>query len=257
MRRRITSSEQPVTSILCSSAVVARCLSLVTHGLLLPAVLIICGCGADGPEADIPEVPPLNSQASTIPQQNAIRIEWDVNAEESLAGYKVYRSMSPEEEDYQIIAETSEEDGYYEDVNVSIGVKYYYRISAFDDSGNESDKSDAAYYTLLEKPVPIEPTHQAIIKTATPTFVWLGVSGASSYVIRVHGPADDSGTWEEIWQSEKVYPYQDLRKTYNDDNLALKPLESGVTHKWRVDSNGGLSAGSQSRWRNFSVSNGH
>jgi hypothetical protein len=39
------------------------------------AVLVICGCEAGGPEADIPKTPLLHPQASTIPQQNAIRVE--------------------------------------------------------------------------------------------------------------------------------------------------------------------------------------
>jgi len=217
------------------------------------AVLVICGCEAGGPDADIPKTPLLHPQATTIPQQNAIRIEWDVSAEEDLAGYKVYRSTSPEEKDSQIIATVSEKDGYYEDTEVSIGVRYYYRISAFDDSGNESDKSDTVDYTLLEKPALIEPADQAVVKTTMPTFVWLGVSGASAYTVHVYSRAADGTTWEEIWHSEKIYPYQDLRKTYNDDNLALKPLERGMTYKWRVDSSGGQSTGSQSRWRYFTV----
>ena len=216
-------------------------------------VLAICGCGAGGQEADIPQTPLLHPQASAIPQQNAIRIEWDPNTEENLAGYRIYRSTSAKEEDFQTIAAASEQDSYYEDADVSIGIKYYYRISAFDDMENESDKSDAVDYTLLEKPALIEPADQAVINTTTPTFEWLDVSGASSYVIHVYSRAVDVNTWQETWNSEKIYPYQNLCKTYNDDNRALKPLKSGMTYKWRVDSSGGRSTGSQSRWRHFTV----
>jgi len=227
---------------------------IACSGLLLLVILIICGCEDDGQEAHIPDTPLLNPQASSIPQQNAIRIEWDVSGEDNLSGCKIYRSLSSEEEEFQIIATVSEKDGYYEDTDVSVGVKYYYKISAFDDNGNESDKSDAANYTLLEKPTPIEPADQTAIETLTPTFAWLGVSGASAYDIRLYSRVADEETWDEIWHSERVYPYQDLRKTYNDDNLASKPLETGMTYKWRVDSSAGRSAGSQSRWRYFSVS---
>jgi hypothetical protein len=201
----------------------------------------------------------LHPQASTIPQQNAIRIEWEVSSNqavsstENLAGYKVYRSKSPEESDFQVIAAASEKDSYYEDTDVSIGTKYYYRVSAFNDNGNESDKSNTVDYTLLGKPALIEPADQSVIKTTKPAFKWLSVSGASAYTVLVHGSGADGTTWEEIWQSERVYPYQDLRRMYNDDGHASKLLENGGTYRWRVDCSGGRSAGSQSRWWYFVV----
>jgi hypothetical protein len=225
--------------------------NVMYRNLLFLTFLIISGCEAGGPEKEIPEAPLLHPQASTIPQQDAIIIEWDVSTEDNLL--RVYRSESSDEKDYQLVATVPERDGYYEDGDVRIGITYYYKISALDDLGNESDKSDSVGYTLLEKPILIEPPDQAIIGTKRPDFAWLVVSGASAFTVRVYSRADDGRSWEEIWHSERVYPYQDLRKTYDDDNLALKPLESGMTCRWRVDSTGGGSSGSQSRWRYFSV----
>ncbi len=227
--------------------------NVMYRNLLFLTFLIIFGCEAGGPEKESPEAPLLHPQASTISQQDAIVIQWDVNTGDNLLTCRIYRSESSDEEDFQPIATLPERDGYYEDSDVRIGITYYYRISALDDLGNESHKSDSVKYTLLEKPTLIEPPDQAIIKTRTPDFAWLGVSGASAFAVRVYSRADDARSWEEIWHSEKVYPYQDLRKTYNDDSLALKPLESGMTCRWRVDSTGGRSSGSQSRWRYFSV----
>jgi len=221
------------------------------RNLLFLTFLIISGCESGGPEKEIPEAPLLHPQASTIPQQDAIIIEWDVSTEDNLI--RVYRSESSDEKDFQLIATVPEKDGYYKDSDVRIGITYYYKISALDDLGNESGKSDSVKYTLLEKPTLIEPQDQAIVGTKRPDFAWLGVSGASAFTVRVYSRADDGRSWEEIWHSERVYPYQDLRKTYNDDNLALRPLESGMTCRWRVDSTGGRWSGSQSRWRNFSV----
>lgn len=224
----------------------------VCRGLLFLTVLIICGCEAGAPEAAPPGIPLIHPQASAIPLQNAIRITWDVSVEETLAGYRIYRNTTPETEDPQSIAEVSENDGYYEDSDAIIGVKYYYRISAFDDKGNESEKSDAVSYTLLEKPALVEPVDQAVVETAAPAFAWLGVPGASAYTISVYS-RDDARDWEEVWRSEKTYPYQNLRRKYNDDNRAVKPLESGKSYRWRVDSSGGYASGSQSRWRYFLV----
>jgi hypothetical protein len=56
------------------------------------------------------------------------------------------------------------------DTDVRIGIEYHYKISAFNASGNESGKSDAVSYTLLEKPALIEPIDQAIVETITSTF---------------------------------------------------------------------------------------
>ena len=225
--------------------------NVMYRNLLFLTFLIISGCESGGPEKEIPEAPLLYPQASTIPQQDAIIIEWDVSTEDNLI--RVYRSESSDEKDFQLIATVPEKDGYYKDSDVRIGITYYYKISALDDLGNESGKSDSVKYTLLEKPTLIEPQDQAIVGTKRPDFAWLGVSGASAFTVRVYSRADDGRSWEEIWHSERVYPYQDLRKTYNDDNLALRPLESGMTCRWRVDSTGGRWSGSQSRWRNFSV----
>ena len=227
--------------------------NVMYRNLLFLTFLIISGCEAGGPEKEIPEAPLLHPQASTIPQQDAIIIEWDVNTGGNLLRCRVYRSESSDERDYQLIATVPEQDGYYEDSDVRIGITYYYKISALDDLGNESDKSDSVNYTLLEKPILIEPPDQAIIETKRPDFAWLGVSGASAFTVRVYSRADDGRSWEEIWHSERVYPYQNLRKTYDDDSLALRPLESGMTCRWRVDSTGGRWSGSQSRWQNFSV----
>jgi hypothetical protein len=223
------------------------------RGLLFLTVLVICSCEADNPEIDIPQIPVLHPQAGTIPQQNAIRIHWELSAEENLAGYKVYRGTSPEEESFQTVAIVSEQDNYYEDTHVDIGIEYYYKISAFDDLGNESDKSIPVHFTLLEKPVPIQPADQDVVETALPAFSWLSVSGASSYTVHVYSRTLDAETWEEIWSSDKIYPYQKLSKTYNDDSLALKPLARGIAYRWRVDSSGGLYSGSQSRWQHFVV----
>jgi hypothetical protein len=197
----------------------------------------------------------LHPQATTIPQQNVIRIEWDTGSEANLAGYKVYRGVCVEEKIYERIAIISYGENHYDDADVTVGVKYHYRISAFNQGGSESNLSDMVSYTLLEKPVLVSPADQAVIETTKPAFTWLDVSGVSAYTIHVHSRSADGGLWKEIWESEKVYPYQPLRREYNDDSLAIEPLESGRSYRWRVDSSGGRSAGSQSRWWHFTVTN--
>jgi hypothetical protein len=220
--------------------------------IVLFLAIAICGCESDNPNTDTPEIHLSYLRAAPVPHQDAIRIEWDLETADNLSGYKLYRGNA--QDDVQIIATLSENDVYYEDDEVSIGVRYYYRLSGFNDAGNESDISEAVFYALLGKSIPVEPENQSVIETITPTFKWLGVSGASSYVIHVYSRSDGTTEWDRIWSSDKVYPYQELRKIYNYDNLALKPLEDRGSYRWRIDSIGGDSTGSQSRWLHFSVS---
>lgn len=226
---------------------------IIRWELLLLIALTICGCEADDPEADIPEIPLINPLATAIPEQYAICIKWEANSEENLAGYRIYRSTIPDSKDLQLISEVSEEENSYEDTDVTIGIKYYYRISAINYGGNESDKSDVVSYTLLEKPILNKPENQVIIETIEPTFTWFGVSGASSYTIYVSSHAENEETWQLIWQSNKIYPYQNFQKIYNDDGRATEILENERTYRWRVDSSGGRTSGSQSQWRYFTV----
>ena len=221
--------------------------------LLLLIILIISGCEADNAETDIPGIPLISPLASAFPEQNAIRIEWEPNSEANLAGYRIYRNSMANSEDFQLIAEVSEKDNSYQDTDVAVGTKYQYKISAFSFSGHESDRSDAVSYTLLEKPVLVEPDDQAAMGNSTPIFIWLAVSGASAYTIHMQKHSDDGNFWEVVWESDKVYPYQSLRKIYNDDGRAVESLKNGAAYRWRVDSSGGRSSGSQSRWRYFSV----
>ena len=216
---------------------------------LIILILPLINCGDNNSKELIP-APDLNLHITSIPQQNAIRIEWDVNIQEPPVGLIIYRNATGEEDVFLSIGDAPYDRGYYEDADVEVGARYYYCLSALE---NDSAKTDPVKYTLLDKAILVEPPDQAILEDLSPTFSWLDVSGASDFVVCVHERIPGRDDWMEIWRSHRIYPYQELKVIYSYDNQALKPLERGMNYRWRIDANSGRSAGSKSRWLYFSI----
>ena len=101
-------------------------------------VLVASGC--DDLNGDV--VPPSEPDGVySITGDNEVQVYWHGNDEEDLAGYRVYRASSI---DGPFGLRATVYTTGYSDLTVSNGTTYYYRVSAFDDSGNESDLSEAA-----------------------------------------------------------------------------------------------------------------
>lgn len=91
----------------------------------------------------IPPAPP--SQIYTITGDNWVEIHWEHNRERDLAGYNIYRGYSYTGK-YTFIGSTK--NNYFVDLSARNGTTYYYAITAYDYSGNESDLSyDVVYDT--------------------------------------------------------------------------------------------------------------
>jgi len=222
----------------------------------------------DDKEAGPPTVPKIHTHnpdilddkwgPDALTDTDGIYIEWDANAEEDLAGYKVYRSTSSDD-GYKLIDTLSKAEMFYEDNSVRIGTKYYYRITAYDEDDNESRMSEIVWYTLLPKPTLTKPPSEAVVETLTPTFNWIGLGGDASYLLHVavnteEVEADEEEAWKEIWVSEEILSLDVFNIPYNSDGQATEPLEDGRTYRWRVDAiGGGIAVGSESRWRSFKV----
>ncbi|MBD3338571.1 MAG: hypothetical protein GF353_05665, partial [Candidatus Lokiarchaeota archaeon] len=106
------------------------------------------------------------------PENNQIKLVWDSNVESDLSHYKIYRSINqgftpiPD----NLITTVAKPASSYTDNNVINDQTYYYRISAVDSSGNESDFSEEASAiafkkTLIKVPVDFT-TIQAAINAA-------------------------------------------------------------------------------------------
>ena len=80
-----------------------------------------------------PPAPPAGMNA--IPGVNSIELAWDVNREPDLKGYQVYRAL--ESGDFVRLGELQPNPSFRDAAIVS-GKRYRYRITAIDQSGNES-----------------------------------------------------------------------------------------------------------------------
>jgi hypothetical protein len=109
--------------------------------------LLITGCVFYEEECDNePPSPPRG--VYSITGDKKVYLYWIPNTENDLAGYRIYRANSYEGP-YFKIGETNCES--FVDFNLTNGVTYYYAITAFDFSGNESDFS---YEIVFDTPRP-------------------------------------------------------------------------------------------------------
>lgn len=194
-----------------------------------------------------------------IPEADAIRIEWIVGQEADLDGYEVYRRLREDPRD-TLVAELPLEapagdTAFWVDTAVSIGRRYYYRVRAVDEAGNQSPFSEAADYQLLAKLVPRTPRGQ--IAESVPNFVFLWGDdplGITHFVVKV---TDSAGHY--LWISD---PDQGMvvgygspgTRSYNADGRALQAELGPGTYLWRVDAVGAEErTGSESAWTPFTV----
>jgi len=89
-----------------------------------------------------PPVTPVNVQG--FGYEKDIAVEWYHNSETDLAGYKVYSKSG---NDYVLLATIPKEKSYYTSTVPVTGITRYYKVSAFDLTGNESPLSDSIICT--------------------------------------------------------------------------------------------------------------
>ncbi|MCE5263991.1 MAG: DUF799 family lipoprotein [Deltaproteobacteria bacterium] len=117
--------------------------------------------------------PPERPRAlRTVGRDRLVLLDWEKSPAPDLAGYRVYRSPTPLT-GYQEVTKT--EFNQYRDSLTENGVRYYYRVSAVDGAGNESEKSETVPgMAVAPGPTPVGGNVEA---DAT----WY--AGASPYVI--------------------------------------------------------------------------
>ena len=82
--------------------------------------------------------PPAPSGVVAVPSIGSIELMWDRSVAPDLAGYRVYRALG--DGPFEKLADTREAPSY-SDRAAAAGKSYRYAIAAFDQSGNESEKS--------------------------------------------------------------------------------------------------------------------
>ncbi|MBD3276486.1 MAG: hypothetical protein GF372_14315 [Candidatus Marinimicrobia bacterium] len=92
----------------------------------------------------------LQLPAIVSAEQPQIKLGWTPNSESYLSHYAVYRDTVPGTMVY--LDEVPKSDSTYTDVTVDPGITYYYKITALDSNGNESDPSNEVY-SMYEQPI--------------------------------------------------------------------------------------------------------
>jgi hypothetical protein len=94
-------------------------------------------------EDTVPPSAPKSIEVNMTEKPNQVTITWSPNSETDLEGYKIYRSETAlagfEDVTNGIIAKGQER---YIDAGILAGTKYYYRVTAVDEAGNEGGSSD-------------------------------------------------------------------------------------------------------------------
>ncbi len=83
--------------------------------------------------------PAAPAHLSATPSASTIELSWDANMEPDLSGYRIYRSVNGGA--FEKIAEVTDIPAY-SDRGVQTGRAYRYAVTAFDKSGNESQRSN-------------------------------------------------------------------------------------------------------------------
>ncbi|MGD9141742.1 MAG: hypothetical protein PVJ42_09400 [bacterium] len=113
---------------------------------LLPVVavtmlFVMASCGSDETVAPADTVPPVAPVGMALDDEaSGVKISWASNAEPDLAGYNVY-SSGQEEGPYSKANEDLLLCPWFYDSPVTMEVTYY-KVTAVDESGNESAYSD-------------------------------------------------------------------------------------------------------------------
>lgn len=94
-----------------------------------------------------PPASPQNLVAVIIPaandQRSYVELSWSISQEADLAGYQVFRSTQPDQPGEQVNSELLSAPTY-RDPNVAVGQRYFYRVRAVDQAGNQSPLSASA-----------------------------------------------------------------------------------------------------------------
>jgi hypothetical protein len=185
----------------------------------------------------------------TLPEMDAIQIEWIPSAESLVRAYGVYRSTDVLSS-FTMIGLVMIPDSVYVDESVSIGIRYFYFVRAVTREGNWSEPSDTLDYKLLEKASGLMPNG---VSTSKPVFSWEDPNREAFYIIKVF----DEPSFTPIWISRFSSQYTGYREKidFNADGTAtIDSFQSGMKIRWRVDVESAQeTCGSESRWVVFEV----
>ncbi len=107
---------------------------------------LLSSCGREesmptGPDT-VPPLPPLGLSVFDA-RDGSVLLFWSANREGDLDGYRIYRTEESWPDSFQVIGETTET--VFVDEGLEYDTTYLYTITAFDQSGNESERSNVVF----------------------------------------------------------------------------------------------------------------
>lgn len=229
--------------------------------------LFLTGCGREEIAADMDPPPVVQFTARSadtvlieqgidaVPDGDYIYLNWLLSQADDVAGYRLYR-QAEDTTARQQIADLEGDATEYEDRDTvlapdpetGLSTGFYYWITAYDESGNESALSDQekAYFRLMAKPNPNPPTVWSDSLRLSWSYMLDDPFEVDYYVLRLLHLVD--GQWTPFWL-ETYQEYSQLSTYYYGS------LSSG-TYRLKVDVVGAtpadLPSGSES-WLEFDV----
>ncbi len=191
----------------------------------------------DSAERPAPDTAPAAPNGLTAtPSQDGISLAWDSNTENDLAGYNVYRSDSGKQGTYNKLNNQLLTDTGYNDSEAPTGELSYYRVTAVDEGGKESDPAtDSA-----KRPEPpdtqapeatIDSGPQGMVNKATAAFEFSANENGSTFECKL-----DDGSFENCTSPKEYTGLEDgehtftVRATDEADNIS-----EPVSRTWKVD----------------------
>ena len=128
---------------------------------LLAAAAMMAGCGSSGPDTTPPNVPVGFARTGGGDGENAFG--WTASKEKDLAGYKLYRTEDDPANEFTLIATISPDSISYTDSGLDYTIQFYYCLTAFDESGNESDRTTPTAAIPANLTAPDSPTGTTVL----------------------------------------------------------------------------------------------
>jgi hypothetical protein len=183
-----------------------------------------------------------------IPEESEPRIHlyWSANTESDFSHYNIYRDVKasfPLDADHLLIKTN---DLQYNDYEVTVGEKFYYRITAVDKGELTSNPTASLSDAPLPQPNLLFPDSAGTTATLTPAFEWQLIEGATKYVVILQ-TSFSSG---EKWSAEVTQPSSGdkVSKSYDGSTLSYS-----TTYYWKVavysSDNTAANCYSKSVWR--------
>ena len=171
------------------------------------------GGGGGGSDTTPPAIPgDLTSDAS----DGAVTLAWD--GVDNADTYSVYRSTSSTDGVSGSALDTDLSSTSYDDESAENGTTYFYRVTAVDEAGNESDGSDEVQGTPFAKPTDLEGNSG----DSQVGLTWSAAAGAETYNVYRSGSSTDGATGDP------------LTTGVSDSTYVDSTAENGTKYYYRV-----------------------